>query len=114
MTNGQENRQTNRYAIEVPILCSLFNLDMPASVNTNAKTTNMSRDGMHFVSDMEFHPGSAVLIRSNNDSPHQKMLENTEGVRLHQTATAEVRWCKQVSENPSRYGVGVKYYETCY
>jgi hypothetical protein len=114
MTNSQEKRQTNRYPIEVPILCSLFNFNIPNSANSSAKTTNLSRDGMHFVSDMEFHPGSAVLIRSNHDSPHQKILENTEGVRLHQTATAEVRWCKQVSENPSLYGVGVKYYESCY
>ena len=114
MTNGQEKRQTNRYTVEVPILCSLFNFNIPDSVNSSAKTTNLSRDGMHFVSDMEFHPGSAVLIRSNNDSPDRKIFENTEGVLLHQSATAEVRWCKQVSINPSRYGVGVKYYESFY
>jgi len=112
MTNGQEKRQTNRYTVEAPILCSLFNFNMPASVNASAKTTNISRNGMHFISDMKFHPGSAVLIRSNNVSPHQKILENTEGLILHYTTTAEVRWCKRVSENPSRYEVGVKYYES--
>jgi len=99
----------------VPIFCSLFNLNIPASVNdVSAKTTNFSREGMHFVSEMEFYPGSAVLIRSKNDGQHQKMLENTEGLRLHHTMTAEVRWCKQVKEKPSLYEVGVKYYESCY
>ena len=108
MTNAQEKRRTNRYTIEAPILCSYFN--MPASAS--AKTINFSQDGMYFVSDMEFHPGAAVLIRAKNDSPHQKMPENTEGLR--QTTLAEVRWCRQVSEKPTHYQVGVKYYESWY
>jgi len=108
MTNAQEKRRTNRYTIEAPILCSYFN--MPASAS--AKTINFSQDGMYFVSDMEFHPGSAVLIRAKNDSQHQKLPENTEGLR--QTTLAEVRWCRQVSEKPTHYQVGVKYYESWY
>jgi hypothetical protein len=80
--------------------------------DARAKIINFSQDGMYFVSDMEFHPGSAVLIQAKNDSPHQKMPENTEGLR--QTTLAEVRWCRQVSEKPTHYQVGVKYYESWY
>ena len=108
MANTHEKRRTRRHNVETPILCSYFN--MPASAS--ARTINFSRDGMYFVSDMSFHPGSAVFIRAKNDSSHQNMPENTEGLR--QTTLAEVRWCKQVSEKPTHYEVGVKYYESWY
>jgi hypothetical protein len=108
MTTIQEKRRTGRFRIEAPIRCSYFN--MPAG--GSAKTINFSRDGMYFVSDMQFHPGSAVLIRANNSNPHQKMPEDTEGLR--QTTLAEVRWCRQISEKPTHYQVGVKYYESWY
>jgi hypothetical protein len=104
MTDAHEIRQTSRYTIEVPIFCSFFN----KPVGTSAKTINFSQDGMYFVSDMEFHPGSTVLIQTKNGSPHQKMSENSEGLR--QTAIAEVRWCRQYTENPTYYQVWVKYY----
>ena len=108
MANAHEKRQTSRYTIEAPILCSYFNMHDSA----RAKIINFSQDGMYFVSDMEFHPGSAVLIKAKNDSPHQKMPENTEGLR--QTTLAEVRWCRPASEKPTHYQVGVKYYESWY
>lgn len=81
-------------------------------VRASARTINFSRDGMYFVSDTQFHPGSTVLIRAKNRGPHQKLPENTEGLR--QTTLAEVRWCKQDFEKPTHYQVGVKYYETWY
>jgi hypothetical protein len=108
MTNTEEKRRTRRYTAEAPIRCSYFNMLESAS----AKTINFSQDGMYFISEIGFHPGSAVLIQVKNDSPHQKMPENTEGLR--QTTLAEVRWCKHVSEKPTQYQVGVKYYESWY
>jgi len=108
MATAHEKRQTSRYTIETPILCSYFN--MP--VSSSARVINFSRDGMYFVSEMEFLRGSAVLIQAKNDSPHQKLPENTEGLR--QTTLAEVRWCRQVSEKSTHYQVGVKYYESWY
>lgn len=108
MSNTYEKRRTCRYKVEAPIHCSYFNMPESAS----ARAVNFSRDGMYFVSDMGFHTGAAVLIRAKNDSPHQKMPENTEGLR--QTTLAEVRWCRQVSEKPTHYQVGVKYYESWY
>ena len=79
-------------------------------VGTSARTINFSQDGMYFVSDMEFHPGSTVLIQTKNGSPHQKMPKNSEGLR--QTTIAEVLWCRQYTENPTYYQVWVKYYES--
>ncbi len=108
MMKGMEKRQTNRYTIEAPIRCSYFNLPVGAS----ARTINFSRDGMYFVSEMEFHPGSAVLIQAKNDGLQRAMPENTEGLR--QTTLAEVRWCKKASEQPFLYQIGVKYYESWY
>ena len=67
---------------------------------------------MYFVSDQEFIPGSAVLIRAKNDSPHPEMPEDTEGLR--QTTLAEVRWCRRILTKPTHYQVGVKYYESWY
>lgn len=108
MTNGNEKRRTSRYAIEAPIMCSYFNVPVSAS----GKTINFSSDGMYFVSEIEFHPGSAVLIQARNSGKHLNMPENTEGMR--QTTLAEVRWCRRVSEKPIHYQVGVKYYESWY
>ncbi len=102
MTNAHANRQTSRYKIKVPTLCSYFN--MPGGTST----INFSQDGMYFVSDKEFLPGSTVLIQTKNGSPHQKKPENSEGLR--QTTLAEVRWCRQYTENPTYYQVWVKYY----
>jgi hypothetical protein len=108
MTNTDEKRRTIRYAIEAPINCSYFNLPVSAS----ARTVNFSQDGMHFISEMEFYPGSSVVIRAINDSSHQETREKMEVIR--QTAIAEVRWCKKISENSAQYQVGVKYYEPWY
>jgi hypothetical protein len=106
MTDAHENRQTKRYTIEVPVLSSYSN--MP--VGTSSRTINFSQDGMYFVSDMEFHPGSTVLIRTKNGSPHQKIPNNSQG--LLQTTVAEVLWCRQYTENPAYYQVWVKYHES--
>jgi hypothetical protein len=57
--------------------------------------------GLIFGSDIGFDPGSTVLIQAKNDSQHQKMPENTEGLR--QTTLAEVRWCRHISENSTHY-----------
>jgi hypothetical protein len=108
MINVPEKRRTIRNTIKASIRCSYFN----RPVSTSAMTVNFSQDGMYFVSDVEFHPGSTVLIRTVNESPHPKLPENTEGLR--QTTLAEVRWCRKISENPSHYQVGVKYYEPWY
>ncbi|MCX5884112.1 MAG: hypothetical protein NTU74_20625 [Deltaproteobacteria bacterium] len=108
MTSVNEKRRTDRYTVEAPILCSYFN--MP--VSSSAKAINYGQDGMDFVSDMAFHLGSAVLIQVKNGSSHQKIPENT--TMMRQTALAEVRWCKSISENPVRYQIGVKYYESWY
>jgi hypothetical protein len=108
MTNAQDKRRTGRRTVDTPILCSYFN-DLDSA---SARTVNFSTDGMYFVSDREFIPGSAVLIRAKNGSPHPAMPENTEGLR--QTTLAEVRWCRQISTNPAHYQVGVKYYESWY
>lgn len=110
MPSAHEKRRSNRFSIEAPILCSYFNL--PSSTVVTGRVSNFSQDGMYFISDTEFFPGSAVLIRAKNDSPHQKLPENMEGYR--QTTLAEVRWCRQLSEKPTLYQVGVKYYESWY
>ena len=94
--------------MEAPIRCSYFNL----SVGASAKTINVSRDGMYFISEMAFHPGSAVLIQAKNDGKIRPVPENSEGLR--HTTLAEVRWCKKGEQQPFLYQVGVKYYESWY
>jgi hypothetical protein len=108
MSDAQEKRRTSRYTVEAPILCSYFNV----TDSVNAKTINFSQDGMYFISEKEFYPGAAVLIRSKNDNPHQNIPKNTDGMR--QTTLAEVRWCRRAPEKPTHYQVGVKYYEYWY
>jgi hypothetical protein len=93
------------FSIKAPINCSYLNLP----VSARAWTVNFSQDGMLFVSQKEFYPGSAVVIQAINDSSHQEDPENMEAMR--QTTIAEVRWCKKISENSAQYQVGVKYYE---
>lgn len=108
MTNIHEKRRSNRFTVEAPIHCSYFN----TPVGSSAKAVNYGPDGMDFVSDMAFHLGSAVLIQVKNGSWHQKTPENNSMMR--QTALAEVKWCKTISESPARYQIGVKYYDSWY
>lgn len=109
MMNEKEKRRTNRYMMEAPIRCSYLNMPVGAS----AKTINFSRDGMYFISEMEFHPGSAVLIQAKNDGTVHPVPENSEGLR--HTTIAEVRWCKKgAQQQPFLYQVGVKYYDSWY
>ena len=96
------------FSIKAPINCSYFNLP----VSARARTVNFSQDGMHFISEMEFYPGSAVVIQAINDSSYQENPENMEAMR--QTAIAEVRWCKKISENSAQYQVSIKYYKPWY
>jgi hypothetical protein len=107
MTNVHKNRQSRRHTIAVPSLCSYFN--MPGGIG--ARTINFSHDGMYFISDIEFHPGSTVLIQVKKNGLHRKKSENTQGLR--KTTLAEVRWCRQVTENPAYYQVGVTYDDSC-
>jgi hypothetical protein len=104
MSNAHEISQANRYTIEVPIFSSYSNMPVGAS----ARNINFSQDGMYFVSDMEFQPGSTVLIQTKSGSPHQKKSKNSK--RLRQTTVAEVLRCRQYTENPTYYQVWVKYY----
>jgi hypothetical protein len=96
MTNTDEKRRTIRYAIEAPINCSYFNLPVSAS----ARAVNFSQDGMHFISEMEFCPGSAVVIQAINDSSLQETLENKESMR--QTTIAESIGIPIEIQNPKR------------
>ena len=73
MTCTDEKRRTSRYSFEAHILCSYFN----TPISANAKTINFSLDGMYFISEIEFYPGSTVIIHAINDSSHQKLPENT-------------------------------------
>lgn len=105
MSNAHEIRQASHYKIEVPKFYSYSNMPEGSS----ARTINFSQDGIYFVSDREFHPGSTVLIQTKNGSPHQKKTKNSKGPR--QTTIAEVLRCRQYTENPTYYQVWVKYYD---
>ncbi len=108
MKNIKEKRQGNRFYHEIPISCAYFN----TSQSFKAISGNFSLNGMHLFSDYEFYQGASVIIRTIPKECVSNQEDCYDGLR--QITIAEVKWCRKVSETPSRYEVGVKYFESWY
>jgi len=70
---------------------------------------NCGEGGMYFESDSFFKEGTNIFFKVKNFSFDTSAPELCDGLRT--VSLAEVRWWKEMSsEDPSRFGIGVKYY----
>ena len=97
MNKSPEQRKAKRLNHRGTIMLT----DKASGYYSYALVTNVSGEGMYFVSEYAFQPGKEVDIRLDN--PPFKSAPND----YH----AIVCWCRLVSEDDSidLYGVGVKY-----
>jgi hypothetical protein len=102
MENQSEKRSCERHYQEMPITVACFNTGRYRP----AKMLNYSEGGIYFESDFAFQPRTSIYIRIE-----KKMADVPEG-KIHNgfrsVALGEVKWCKEME--PSKYGMGVKYY----
>jgi hypothetical protein len=103
-----EKRAKRRCSFEAVVTCAHFNSDR----FYRAKTTNHSRDGLHFESDFPLKPGSGIYIRVENYTPDASIPKNCCCGGLRRVALAEVKWCKEMpGKDEGYYQIGLKYHE---
>lgn len=104
-----EKRACRRNNYIASITCTYFNSDRFYS----AKTTNHSKEGLHFESNFPLKPGASVYIRVEDlslDASGSTKVSNYSGLRS--LSLAEVRWCKETPDPAGNYyKVGLKYYK---
>ena len=101
----EKKRADKRINCEASIACSYFN----KSNTFNAKMLNCSEGGMYFESDSYLKEGTNIFFKVQTCSFGISAPELCNGLRT--VSLAEVRWRKEMSsENPFRFGIGVKYY----
>ncbi len=102
-----KKRADKRHICDASIIFNHFNKENAF----NAKVLNYSEYGMYFESDSFFKEGTNIFFKIKSCLFSVSDPEFYEGPRTE--SLAEVRWCKEISsEDPSRFGIGVKYYCT--
>ncbi len=69
------------------------------------KMINCSVDGMYFESDNPVLPTEDICVRRVN------LDEDGFGPDCFEGYRAEVKWCKEIGDNDSRYGIGIQFYD---
>lgn len=107
MNDYIEKRASRRNNYIASITCTYFNSDRFYS----AKTTNHSKEGLHFELDFPLKPGTSVYIRVEDLSPEAFGSKGSRCRRLPSLSLAQVRWCKEIHDpGGNYYKVGLKYY----
>ena len=102
-----EKRACRRNTCNASITCSYFN----SARRYSAKTTNHSKEGLHFELDFPLKPGASVYIRVENLSLDASGSKSSRCSRLRSLSLAQVRWCKEIHGPAGNYyKVGLKYY----
>lgn len=111
MKNYTEKRAWERYNQEAAITYAHFN----SNKFYRGKTTNYSKKGIYFESDLSLKPGANIYIRIENYSFSASCSKDCDCMGVRMLALAEVKWCKEISgSDGSYYGAGLKYLEPAY
>jgi hypothetical protein len=111
MTATENKRSENRIVCKKPIPVHISLFDSKRSIE--AQVVDHCMNGVCFISDRAFFPGSAILFKvvySDLNGSCSSDLEILPSVRI-----GEVRWCRKISgESSTAFGVGVKYFPQIY
>lgn len=109
MTTSEEPIKSNGDGCRATIAVSPFN----ANEFKKAFLMDHSMDGVTFLSDDAFFPGSAIVIRGANNSSNNACFSKYSG--LPGLRIGEVKRCiKHAGQTSSAYEVVVKYYYLAY
>ena len=107
--NVSNNKRRNKRMdckIPIPVHVSLFN----SQCSIEAQMVDHCIDGISFITDQAFFPGSAIVIRIT----YSKLKDscNSELKRLPSMIIGEVKWCRKLPiEASTAYEVGINYYQ---
>jgi len=90
-------RMEKRYACEAKIKWSYFN----TVKSFDAKTLNCSPNGIYFETPNEVKSGTTIVIRT--ESFLSKNAGSNELNCLRTVSLAEVKWCRELSNDGDRY-----------
>ena len=109
MATYDERRSYKRCPYKAPIGMSFFN----SGQWLEAQTLNHCKKGMCIKSNINFQPGSTLLIKTKNYPSKDSCPCAFEGLLM--TTLGEIKWCRKMHDAISPiYETGVKYYAPHY
>jgi hypothetical protein len=111
MTATEDKRSDSRIACKntIPVQISLFDSDR----FTEAHVVDHCMNGISFISDRAFFPGSAIIFKvaySAMNGSCSSDLDFLPSVRI-----GEVKWCRKLpGETSTAFNMGVKYFPDIY
>lgn len=111
MTVSEDKRSDKRIACKnpVPVQISCFN----SKRSVEAQVVDHCMNGVSFISDQAFLPGSAILFKvaySNLNGSFSTDIEI-----LPSVSVGEVKWCRKLPvESSTTFGIGVRYFSQVY
>jgi len=106
MERPVEQRRTERFSCESPIVCSSLNGESVYS----ARTLNHCESGLSFVTRTPLQSGMMIFFRA--DARTQKRIAARSCRTMRGTGLAQIRWCRRLrADDTVRYCVGAEYVE---
>jgi hypothetical protein len=101
-----DQRRTERFSCESPIVCSSLNGQSVYS----ARTLNYCEKGLSFISQAPLKTGMTIFFRADNRT--QKRLGAASCRTMRGTGLAQIRWCHRLrNQEPVSYRFGAEYVE---
>ncbi|MDJ0811880.1 MAG: hypothetical protein QNJ48_07600 [Desulfobacterales bacterium] len=99
-----EQRRTERYTCESPLVCSILN----GTSVYSGRSINHCERGMAFITQEPMKSGTTIYFRT--DSFAQKRFKDSTCRGMRGMGLAQVRWCHPVANQASTaYQIGAEY-----
>ena len=111
MTVSEDKRSDKRIACKNPIPVQISVFDSTRSIE--AQLVDHCMNGISFISDRAFFPGSAILFKVVYSAMNGSCSTDLEG--LPSVKIGEVKWCRKLpAESSTTFGIGVRYFPQVY
>jgi hypothetical protein len=104
MTDYVEQRRSERFACESPLMCS----SLGGQAVYSARTVDHGARGLSFITQTPLQSGTTIFFRA--DTFAQKRFSGTTCKGMRGTGLARIRWCRSLEDqSPAAFRVGVEY-----
>ena len=105
MEEHVDQRRTERFSCESPIVCSTLN----GKTVYPARTLNHCDSGISFITRTPLKAGTTIFFRA--DTRTQNRVETQTCPTMRGTGLAQVRWCRKLRGRDDCFCVGAEYVE---
>lgn len=106
MEKPVDQRRTERFCCESPIVCSSLNGQSVYS----ARTLNHCESGLSFITQTPLKSGMMIFFRA--DTRTHRRIDAQACRTMRGTGLAQIRWCRRIlDQEPETYCVGAEYVE---